>query len=158
MFRLSVCFIRLGAAQRAECHLAAPTPKNPDAERVLRPVGPADVADLVGWHGLILVSMTARSVVEDPLAFTELKLVFRNPEPRQIEGQFEITLPPGAAISRLRCVLATAGKKAKSSSFRPPAPPMRLPAPSPRPGAAGKQAGNQFRARVFPIPPSAEKS
>ena len=50
--------------------------------------------------GLELVALEGRAVVEDPLTFTELKLTFRNPQPRQLEGQFEITLPPGAAISR----------------------------------------------------------
>ena len=42
--------------------------------------------------GLKLVSLRARAVVEEPLAFTELHLVFENP--------FEIDMPPGAAISR----------------------------------------------------------
>src|SRR5690606_32433782 len=50
--------------------------------------------------GLVLVSLTARAVVEDPLAFTELHLTFHNPEPRRREGRFAITLPPEAAISR----------------------------------------------------------
>ena len=86
-----------GAAQRAPSVIWQPLPpKNPDAERVLRPVGPPMSLTSSDGTGLILQSLTARSVVEDPLAFTELKLVFRNPEPRQIEGQFEITLPPGA--------------------------------------------------------------
>ena len=42
--------------------------------------------------GLKLVSLRARAVVEEPLAFTELHLVFENPN--------EIDMPPGAAISR----------------------------------------------------------
>src|SRR5262245_43928802 len=50
--------------------------------------------------GLRIVSLQARAVVEDPLAFTELHLVFRNDQARTIEGQFAITLPPGAAVSR----------------------------------------------------------
>src|SRR5262245_33023341 len=50
--------------------------------------------------GLRIVSLRARAEVEDPLAFTELHLVFRNDQPRTIEGQFAITLPPGAAVSR----------------------------------------------------------
>ena len=33
--------------------------------------------------GLVLASLTARAVIEEPLAFTELHLVFHNPEPRQ---------------------------------------------------------------------------
>ena len=49
--------------------------------------------------GLELVALEAKAVVEDPLTFTELHLTFRNPESRVREGQFEIMLPPGAAIS-----------------------------------------------------------
>src|SRR5438552_16509525 len=57
--------------------------------------GPPPPVSLTGSDGtgLHLVSLTARGVVEDPLAFTELPLVFRNPTPRQIEGRFEIALP-----------------------------------------------------------------
>src|SRR6185503_19107287 len=50
--------------------------------------------------GLRLVALEARTVIEDPLAFTELHLRFNNPEPRRREGRFEIVLPPRAAVSR----------------------------------------------------------
>jgi hypothetical protein len=50
--------------------------------------------------GLELVALDAQVVVEAPLAFTELRLTFSNPEDRVREGRFEITLPPGAALSR----------------------------------------------------------
>ncbi|HGG56879.1 MAG TPA: hypothetical protein ENK31_03680, partial [Nannocystis exedens] len=50
--------------------------------------------------GLRLVSMKARAVIDAPLAFTELHLTFENPSDRQIEGRFEIEMPPHAAISR----------------------------------------------------------
>ena len=50
--------------------------------------------------GLVLSSLTARAVIEEPLAFTELHLTFHNPEPRSREGRFAITLPRAAAISR----------------------------------------------------------
>lgn len=50
--------------------------------------------------GLELVSLQASAVIEDPLAFTELRLVFRNPEARVREGRFRITLPSGATVSR----------------------------------------------------------
>ena len=39
------------------------------------------------------------AAVEGPIALTELTLAFDNPEDRQLEGRFAITLPPGAAIS-----------------------------------------------------------
>src|ERR1700749_4907054 len=50
--------------------------------------------------GLELVSLSADAAIEDPLAFTELHLAFRNPENRVREGRFRITLPPGATVSR----------------------------------------------------------
>jgi hypothetical protein len=50
--------------------------------------------------GLRIVSFQAQVVVQDPLAFTELHLAFRNDQAAPIEGQFAIALPPGAAVSR----------------------------------------------------------
>ncbi|MBL9112410.1 MAG: hypothetical protein JNM74_24195, partial [Myxococcales bacterium] len=50
--------------------------------------------------GLKLVSVTANASIEDPLAFTELTMVFENPLDRQLEGQFKITLPQDASLSR----------------------------------------------------------
>lgn len=108
--------------------------------------------------GLELVALEGRAVVEDPLTFTELKLTFRNPQPRQLEGQFEITLPPGAAISRFamrigdswqegEVVELQAAREAYEDFLHRRQDPALL----------EKQAGNQFRARVFPIPPSGEK-
>src|SRR6185295_15262858 len=102
--------------------------------------------------GLKIASLDARAVVEDPLAFTELRLVFRNPQPRQIEGQFEITLPDGAAISRFAMRQASgwqegevvelqAAREAYEDFLHRRQDPALL----------EKQAGNQFRARVFPI-------
>ena len=50
--------------------------------------------------GLQLTRLQARAVVMDPLAFTELTLSFVNPLDRVIEGQFKVTLPAGATVSR----------------------------------------------------------
>src|SRR5207245_3300452 len=50
--------------------------------------------------GLRLVSLTARAVVIEPLAFTELHLAFENPEARVLEGTFRITLPDRASLGR----------------------------------------------------------
>lgn len=123
-----------------------------------RPAGPPLSLTASDGSGLQIVSLVARAVVEDPLAFTELHLVFRNPQPRQIEGQFEITLPPGAAISRFamrqpqgwqegEVVELQAARAAYEDFLHRRQDPALL----------EKQAGNQFHARVFPIPPSGEK-
>jgi TonB family protein len=108
--------------------------------------------------GLQLVSVDARAVLEDPLAFTELTLVFRNPEDRVREGRFEINLPPGAAISRFsmkigdewqeaEVVERQAARRAYEDFLHRKQDPALL----------EKKAGNQFRARVFPIPANATK-
>ena len=108
--------------------------------------------------GLRIVSLNARAVVDDPLAFTELHLVFRNDQPRTIEGQFAITLPPGATVSRFAMLQAwgwqegevverQAARVAYESFLHRRVDPALL----------EKQAGNEFRARIFPIPASANK-
>ncbi len=108
--------------------------------------------------GLRIVSLRARAVVQDPLAFTELHLVFRNEQARVLEGQFAITLPPGAVVSRFAMLQAwgwqegevverQAARVAYESFLHRRVDPALL----------EKQAGNEFHARIFPIAASAEK-
>ena len=108
--------------------------------------------------GLQIVSFKANAVVEDPLAFTELHLTFKNPEARTLEGQFEITLPPSAAVSRFamkqswgwqegEVVELQAAREAYEDFLHRRQDPALL----------EKASGNQFHARVFPIAASSEK-
>lgn len=108
--------------------------------------------------GLELVSLTARAVVQEPLAFTQLHLVFDNPQARTIEGNFQIDLPPGAAISRFamkidsrwqegEVVERQAARRAYEDFLHRKQDPALL----------EKQAGNRFSARVFPIPANGRK-
>jgi Vault protein inter-alpha-trypsin domain len=108
--------------------------------------------------GLDLRSVDARAVVEGPLAFTELHLTFHNPEDRIREGTFSITLPARAAVSRFAMfednhfkeaeVVATAlARRAYDDAIHANIDPAIL----------EKGAGNQFTARVFPIPASGDK-
>jgi hypothetical protein len=108
--------------------------------------------------GLELVSLTADAAIEDPLAFTELHLTFRNPENRVREGRFRITLPSGATISRFamrigdrfqegEIVEQQAARVAYEDFLHHKQDPALLEA----------EAGNEFSARVFPIPPAATK-
>ncbi len=103
--------------------------------------------------GLRLVTLDARAVVDGPLAFTELRLRFENPQDRVIEGRFAITLPPGAAISRLamridggwqeaEVVERQLARRAYEDFLHRRQDPALL----------EKEAGNQFSARIFPIP------
>ncbi len=108
--------------------------------------------------GLKLASYTARAVVEDPLAFTELTLVFENPQPRVIEGQFRVTLPRGATVSRFAMKLdgrwqegevveKQAARRAYEDFLHRRQDPALL----------EQAAGNEFSARVFPIPANGKK-
>ncbi len=108
--------------------------------------------------GLDLVSLTASAVVEDPLAFTELHLTFRNPEKRVREGRFRITLPAGATLSRFamrigdrwqegEVVEQQAARVAYEDFLHRRQDPALL----------ENEAGNEFSARVFPIPAAATK-
>ncbi|HEY3448806.1 MAG TPA: VIT domain-containing protein [Myxococcales bacterium] len=103
--------------------------------------------------GLKLVNLTARASIEEPLAFTELKLAFQNPQDRVIEGQFRITLPQGATVSRFamkiddrwqegEVVEKQAARRAYEDFLHRRQDPALL----------EQAAGNEFSARVFPIP------
>jgi tetratricopeptide (TPR) repeat protein len=108
--------------------------------------------------GLVLTRVDAKAVVEGPLAFTELHLYFHNPEARTREGTFSITLPAGAAVSRFamesdgqfleaEVVEKQLARRAYEDFLHRRQDPALL----------EKGEGNQFSARVFPIPASADK-
>ncbi|APR79240.1 Hypothetical protein A7982_04587 [Minicystis rosea] len=108
--------------------------------------------------GLTLASYDARGVIEGPLAFTEVRLAFDNPEARTLEGTFRITLPQGAAISRFamrqgeswqegEVVEKQAARRAYEDFLHRRQDPALL----------EQAAGNEFSARVFPIPPHGRK-
>ncbi|MBL4636980.1 MAG: hypothetical protein JKY56_24215 [Kofleriaceae bacterium] len=108
--------------------------------------------------GLLLESLQAKAVVDGPLAFTELRMRFRNPQNRVLEGRFQITLPDGASVSRLamkmdngwreaEVVERMAARRAYEDFLHRKQDPMLL----------EKEAGNQFRARIFPIPANGVK-
>jgi tetratricopeptide (TPR) repeat protein len=108
--------------------------------------------------GLRLMRLVGRSVVDDPLAFTELTLTFENPSERTLEGTFAITLPQGAAVSRFamkmpdgtqegEVVELEEARRAYEDFLHRKQDPALL----------EQGAGNQFTARVFPIPARAQK-
>jgi hypothetical protein len=108
--------------------------------------------------GLRLKALEARAVVEDPLSFTELHMVFENPQDRVIEGHFRCTLPEGASVSRFamrlegkwqegEVVELMAARRAYEDFLHRRQDPALL----------EQGAGNEFQARVFPIPPRGVK-
>jgi hypothetical protein len=115
--------------------------------------GPALSLTASDGTGLRLVSLRARSVVNDPLAFTELHLAFENPQPRVLEGTFRLVVPPGASVSRVamkiderwqegEVVEKQAARQAYEDFLHRRQDPALL----------EQAAGNEFSARVFPIP------
>ena len=108
--------------------------------------------------GLVLTGLGAKAVVEGPLAFTELHLTFHNPEPRQREGRFTITLPPGAAISRFAMKLHTGWQEAEVVERQKARQVYEdFLHRKQDPALLEKKAGNEFRARIFPIPGNSDK-
>ncbi|MCO4760717.1 MAG: hypothetical protein KC502_04390, partial [Myxococcales bacterium] len=108
--------------------------------------------------GLLLRSVDAKVVVDGPLAFTELHLTFDNPVARQIEGRFSITLPPGAGVSRF--AMKTGGRWMEGEMVeRQRARRIYEDYLHKRqdPALLEVDAGNRFRARVFPIPARGQK-
>jgi tetratricopeptide (TPR) repeat protein len=103
--------------------------------------------------GLALVGLEANGVLEPPLAFTELHLTFDNPRDRTIEGQFRIALPPGAALSRF-AMKTDAGWQEGEVVERQRAREVYEDYLHRRqdPALLEQGAGNEFSARVFPIP------
>jgi tetratricopeptide (TPR) repeat protein len=108
--------------------------------------------------GLQLIRVEAKAIVQGPLAFTELHLYFHNPEARTREGTFAITLPSGAAVSRFamenngqwqeaEVVEKAVARRVYDDFLHRKQDPALL----------EKAAGNQFHARVFPIPAKGDK-
>ena len=107
---------------------------------------------------LALTALKAAITLEGPLAHTELHLTFHNPEARQREGRFQITLPPGAAVGRFAMMVNGAWREARvvergrgqqmfESYLHKRVDPALL----------EQDHANGFSARVFPIPASGDK-
>ncbi len=123
-----------------------------------RPAGAPISLTASDGTGLALRELDARAVIEDPLAFTQMRLVFDNPQDRTLEGTFSITLPPGAAISRFAMETPNGWqegevveKKAARAAYEDFLHRRQDPA------LLEQAAGNQFSARVFPIPARGRK-
>jgi tetratricopeptide (TPR) repeat protein len=128
------------------------------SQRPARDLAPPWSLTASDGSGLVLQRVDARAVVEGPLAFTELHLYFHNPEARIREGTFSITLPAGAVVSRFamesngqlmeaEVVEKQLARRAYEDFLHRKQDPALL----------EKAEGNQFSARVFPIPGTSDK-
>jgi hypothetical protein len=135
------------------------------ATLVIAPVTKLDAANIVrsanvpvrltasDGAGLRLVSVKGSAAIEDPLALTELHLVFENPEDRVLEGTFTIALPRGASISRFAMKIGETwqeGEVVERQQARVAYEDFLHRRQDP--ALLEQSAGNEFSARVFPIP------
>ena len=126
-------------------------------ERAERAPAPPIALTTSDGAGLQLARLELDAVVDGPVALTELRLIFHNPEPRVREGRFAITLPPDAALSRFamkneewreaEVVARQRAREVYETFLKRQVDPALL----------EKGAGNTFTARVFPIPASGDK-
>lgn len=108
--------------------------------------------------GLRLTRLDVQGVIDDPVSLTELHLEFENPRDEQLEGRFEITLPPGARVTRFAMKIGHEFQEGEVIEKQR----ARLTYETylhrrEDPALLEKDAGNQFRARVFPIAPRERK-
>jgi tetratricopeptide (TPR) repeat protein len=133
----------------------------PSADRRLADAtGPAAAISLTASDGtgLSLVALEAAGVLEPPLAFTELHLTFENRRDQRIEGRFRIALPSGAALSRFAMKIGDAWQEGEVVERQR----ARLAYEDflhrrQDPALLEQEAGNEFSARVFPIPARGRK-
>ena len=152
--RAGPLLLALGVAALASCtsHGEGGLPPRPLRQRSIDGTPSPMSLTASDGTGLKLISLKARAVVEEPLAFTELHLVFENPTDRTIEGRFEINMPPHAAISRYAMKIngqwqegEVVERRAAQVAFEDALHRKQDPA------LLENKAGNAFSARVFPI-------
>jgi tetratricopeptide (TPR) repeat protein len=103
-------------------------------------------------QGLIIEKLSISIAAHGPLSLTEMDIVFRNPQNRQIEGKFQATLPVGATISRFAKEVdgnlmegEVVERKEATRIYTEILHTMRDPA------LLQQDQGNVFNARIFPI-------
>jgi tetratricopeptide (TPR) repeat protein len=151
---LSVSLLGLSTAQDQPSGTTNPSL---EIQRTTRSTPPVQLTATDGT-GLQLAGYKAKVVVQGPLAFTELHLTFNNPQERVLEGRFEITLPESAALSRLAMKNANGWQEAEVVELQQARRAYEdFLHRRQDPALLEKQAGNQFQARVFPIPAKGQK-
>jgi hypothetical protein len=134
-----------------------PIAEPPPADRPLLAAPPLSLTASDG-SGLVLAELRANVVVEGPLAFTEMRLAFDNTENRVREGTFKITLPQGASLGRFAMKIGDVWQEGevveKAHARRAYEDFLHR---KQDPALMERGAGNEFTARVFPIPAHGRK-
>jgi hypothetical protein len=139
--------------------LVEPGPSTPEWTPVVHEVAAAPMS-LTAADGTLLrlATVTARTVVEGPLAMTELRLAFDNPADRVIEGRFDLALPRGASLSRFAMKIDDRwqeGEIVEKKRARDVYEDFLLGTVDP--ALLEEGAGNAFHARVYPVPAKGRK-
>jgi Vault protein inter-alpha-trypsin domain len=101
---------------------------------------------------LALRGLAATVDIDGPSAHTELHFRFHNPEQRQREGRFTITLPPNAAVTRFTMKIAGEWREARIVARQKGREVYeRFLHRKIDPALLEQDLGNVFSARVFPI-------
>lgn len=92
-----------------------------------------------------------RAALDQPLAFTELELLFDNPEGRALEGHLALALPPGARVTRFAALREGEWREAEVVPRRAAFQQLGLGQQPPEPQLVGAPEGERFVARVEAI-------
>ena len=118
---------------------------------------PLSLIDADG-SALGLTALSARTSIDGPLAATELKLTFHNPEGRVREGRFRVVLPHGAFVSRLAMKIDGSFREADVAELARAREVYESVMHVRRDPLLVEQHGDEeLSARVFPIDPHADK-
>lgn len=119
---------------------------------------PAIVVPVPGQQAIQLRSARIRTTLAGGQAQTEVELVLFNPNPRQLEGELQFPLLQGQVVTafaldvngRLRDAVAV--PKARGQEIFEDIRRRRV-----DPGLLEVTAGNQYKLRVYPLPPQGER-
>jgi hypothetical protein len=131
---------------------------NPDVEGDARPSeAPLSLTTSDG-ASLRLLDLRANAVLDGPFAYTQMHLTFENPDARTREGTFRIALPEGASIGRFAMRVGDHWQEGevieKERARRVYEDFLHR---KQDPALLEKSQGNEFSARVFPIPARGKK-
>ena len=139
----------LGSGKHRRSEPSGPKDMSSETDQVL--VGRGSPISLSAADGtaLALRALTVRTVVDEPLAFTEIEMVFDNPEGRLLDGKLAVTMPPRARVTRFARDLGASGWEEAQVVPRRTVH-QQLPQGDPRqaPPLLAVAAGEQFTARV----------
>lgn len=128
---------------------ASPTAQPPPQSAVVAPLLTAS-----DGSGLRVTSIAARAVMDEPLAYTELRLVLENPTDAEREGTFRLALPGARSLVRFAMRLGFEWKEAQAvplsrarSAFESIVHQRRDPA------LIELSLGNEWSVRIFPLAP-----